>query len=225
MYGYFIEKVYSGSNAYTDLAVERRKANTELPGVNYSKEETPGGVWEKLKISTKCGAESIGRPIGSYNTLNTHRMDMLDFAGLEDATVEVAKELCEMFDEADIFPERILVAGLGNQNLTPDSLGARSADAVKATMQIKEFDIQMFESLNCAEIAVCKPGVSAASGLDAAIVLRGICDIIKPNAIIAIDALASMSPNRLGNTIQICNTGKWRKIFIVEKFGKLAKTP
>ena len=207
MYGYFVERNSSVNFPYTDLALERRRADTELPGVYYSKESSPGGIWERLKISTKCGAESIGKPIGHYNTINTGRMDMLDSAGMEDARDEVAKELCTMFDQADIFPQRILVAGLGNKCLSPDSLGARSAEAVKATMHIKDFDINMFESLNCAEIAVCTPGVAAASGMDAAIVIRGICDIIKPDAVIAIDSIASNSPDRLGRTIQICDTG------------------
>ena len=207
MYGYFVDKKLSGSGAYTDLAIERRRADTGLPGVCYTKENSPGGSWERLKISTKCGAESIGKPIGNYNTLSTHRLDMLDSSGIEDVRDEVAKELCSMFDGADIFPERILVAGLGNRNLTPDSLGARSADAVKATMQIKDFDLKMFESLNCAEIAICTPGVAASSGLDAVITIKGICDLIKPSAVIAIDALASRSQARLGSTIQICDTG------------------
>lgn len=207
MYGYFVERKMMGEFPYTDLAVERRRADTNLLGVHYTKENCPSGSWERLRISTKSAAESIGRPIGSYNTLNLNRMDMLDSAEIEDAKDEIAKELCQMLDQSDIFPERIVVAGLGNRNLTPDSIGARCADAVKPTMHIKNFDIQMFESLNCAEIAVCTPGVASTSGLDAAVMLRGICDIIKPNAVIAIDALASRSATRLGRTIQICNTG------------------
>lgn len=207
MYGYFVERKASRDFPYTDLALERRRADTSLAGVYYTKEDCPVGVWEKLRISTKTGADSIGRPIGNYNTLNLSRMDMLDSAGIEDAQDEIAKELCSMFDDSSIFPERIVVAGLGNRRLPPDSIGTRCAEAVKPTMHIKDFDQKMFESLNCAEIAVCTPGVAAVSGLDAALILRGICDIIKPNAIIAIDALASRSARRLGRTIQICNTG------------------
>lgn len=207
MYGYFVERKMNGDFPYTDLALERRRADTTVSGVKYTQTNCPCGSWERLIISTKSGAESIGRPIGSYNTLNLQRMDMLDSAEIDDAKGEIAKELCDMLDDLDIFPERILVSGLGNPNLTPDAVGARCANAVKPTMHIKDFDVNIFESLNCAEIAVCTPGVAATSGLDAAVVLRGICDIIRPNAVIAIDALASMSHHRLGRTIQICNTG------------------
>lgn len=207
MYGYFVERKMAEEFPYTDLAIERRRADPSLCGVYYTQESCSVGSWERLKISTKSAAESIRRPIGNYNTLNLNRMDMLDSAEIEGAKDEIAKELCQMLDQSDIFPERILVAGLGNRNLTPDSIGPRCAETVKPTMHIREFDIQMFESLNCAEIAVCTPGVASVSGLDASVMLRGICDIIKPDAVIAIDALASRSAQRLGRTIQICDTG------------------
>ena len=120
---------------------------------------------------------------------------------------EVARELCYIFDASDIFPERILVAGLGNPALTPDSIGCECARIVKPTMHIRDMNKQLFEDLNCAEIAVCTPGVAANSGLDAAVTIRGLCETLGPDAVIVIDALASRAVERLGTTVQICNTG------------------
>ena len=207
MYGYFTDRIYKGDFPYTDLACERRRADTNLPGVEYKKEESLGGSWERIKITSKSGADSIGRPMGIYDTLQVGRMDLLDSEGIADATDEIARELCYLFDASDIFPERILVAGLGNQMLTPDSLGCEAAKAVKPTMHIREHDRRLFENLNCAEIAVITPGVAATSGMDAAMTIKGICEVIGPDAVIVIDALASRSAHRLGSTIQICNTG------------------
>ncbi len=207
MYGYFTERNYMGDFPYTDLAIERKRADTELPGVEFSKEKLRFGKWERIKISTNSAAESIGRPVGIYNTLNTERMDLLYGLALEETKDQLAQELCTIFDQTDIFPGRILVAGLGNRLLTPDAIGCETAAKVKPTMHIGEMDRALFESLSCAEIAVCTPGVCATSGLDAGVVVKGICDIIKPDAVIAIDALASRDPIRLGRTIQICNTG------------------
>lgn len=206
MYGYFTEKDQSDS-FYTDLACERRRVDTDVEGVEYKREISIGGNWERIKITSKPGSDLIGRPMGVYNTLEVTRMDLLDDEAINDAVTEIANELCYIFDITDIFPGRIIIAGLGNPALTPDSVGCESAKRVKPTMHIKEFDDKFFKTLSCTEIAVCTPGVNATSGLDAAVFLRGICNEIKPDAVIAIDALSSRSAKRLGTTVQICNTG------------------
>ena len=207
MNGYFVERNYKGEFPYTDLAVERRRADLDIPGIEYTKEYFSVGCWERLKISTKRGAEAIGRPIGIYDTLQCERIDLIDSDRLERAKEAVAGELCDILDSSDIFPGRILIAGLGNPFLTPDAVGCEAAKGVKPTMHIKEMDKRLFDRLNCAEIAVCTPGVVATSGMDAAIMLKGLCDIIRPDVVIAIDALATQSSERLGTTVQICNTG------------------
>ena len=207
MYGYFNERNYKGDFPYTDLAVERKRADTDISGVEYTRENALMGVWERIKITTKDGADSIGRPIGIYDTLNTGRMDLLDSEDIKDASDEIARELCYLFDASDVFPGRILVAGLGNPRLTPDSLGCESAKCIKPTMHISRHDRRLFENLDCAEIAVFCPGVAATSGMDAATGIRGICEVIGPDAVIVIDSLASRSAERLGSTVQICNTG------------------
>ena len=207
MRGYFTERNYKGDFPYTDLACERRKADVDIPGVEYQKEKCAAGNWERIKITSKIGADSIGRPMGIYDTLELVRMDVMSSAHVAEAQNEIAKELCSILDEEDIFPQRILVAGLGNPALTPDAVGYEAAKAVKPTMHIKEFDRKLFESLRCAEIAVCTPGVAATSGMDAAVAIRGLCKALGPDAVIVIDALASRAVERLGSTVQICNTG------------------
>lgn len=207
MYGYFSERCYSGDMPYTDLAAERRRADIDIPGVDYVKEKVRVGYWEKIRISTKKGAESIGRPIGLYDTLQLGQIDRLDCDQIEDAKDEIAGGICRMLDMSEIFPGRIVICGLGNPYLTPDAIGHEAAREVKPTMHIKEHDARIFKELNCAEIAVVSPGVAATSGLDAAVIIRGVCDIIKPDAVIAIDALATRDTKRLGSTVQICNTG------------------
>ena len=207
MKGYYTERNYKGEMPYTDLALERHRADISLPGVEYSKEKTPVGSLERIKISSKVGAESIGRPIGLYDTLSMQRMDLLDSVEMLDATDQVAARLNRIIDDSDIFPGRLLVAGLGNPDLTPDSLGCLCAKAVKPTMHIKEHDRRVFERLGCAEIAIVTPGVMATAGIDAAVTLKGVCDLIRPDAVIAIDSLCARSPERLGSTVQISNSG------------------
>lgn len=190
-----------------DLAAERRRANPNVRGVEFSEMRCPIGSWEQIKITTPAAEESIGRPIGHYDTLNTKRLDLFDFEDFDDAKNEVAWELCALFDRKRISPARLLVAGLGNAALTPDSVGPLAASMVMPTLHVSEGDAKMFSALECSEIAVVRPGVASESGLESSVMLRGVCEKIQPNAVIAIDALAASAPERLGTTIQFCDTG------------------
>lgn len=201
------EYFYDGDTPVSDLACERRRADVDAEGVSYSKEFSFGGVWERIRITSEAGARSIGRPIGSYDTLTVSRMDLLDPDEIYDASEEVARELCLLVEESDVIPERILVVGLGSRDLTPDSIGPKCAEQVFATMHVKKRDSASFSSLDCSEIAVIKPGVTAESGMDAASVVRCVCEASQPSVVIAIDALASGSVQRLGRTVQISDTG------------------
>ncbi|MBO7196455.1 MAG: GPR endopeptidase, partial [Clostridia bacterium] len=147
------------------------------------------------------------RPIGLYHTLGTDRMDRLSDNKIACAQTELASELCRIFDSTDIFPGRLLIVGLGNRRLTPDAVGCETAELVKPTIHIKEWDNRTFTRLRCAELAVITPGVAATSGLDAAVSVKALCDLIRPDAVIAIDAIATSSKERLGSSIQICNSG------------------
>ena len=207
MKGYYTERNYNGDMPYTDLALERHRVDIDLPGVEYRKERNAIGYLERIKISSKIGAESIGRPMGLYDTLSMRRMDLLDSNEITNAIDQVSAELNRMIDDSNIFPGRLLIAGLGNPELTPDSIGCQCARKVKPTMHVKEMDRRLFDSLSCAEIAVITPGVMATSGLDAAVTLKGVCDIIKPDVVIAIDSLCARSAERLGSTVQISNSG------------------
>lgn len=202
---YFCEN--SDFEIYTDLACERRRADESLPDVNYRRERCSVGTWEKIEITGEAGAASIGRPVGFYDTLLLDRFDLLDGASTEISKDELAHELISMLEKIKCDVKRLLIVGLGNASLTPDALGAQTASLIKPTLHIKSIDENTFRSLGCAEIAVIKPGVGSESGLDAKDTVKGICDRIHPDAVIAIDALAARAPERLGTTIQLSSTG------------------
>ncbi len=191
----------------SDLAIERRRASTYVEGVELEREASAGGTWERLKITSEAGEKSIGRPLGIYDTLTVPPMDSIMPEDIEDAKDEIARELCRIFDSCGILPGRILIAGLGNRELTPDAVGTCSADEVEPTMHISKTDPPLFKSLCCSEICVIQPGVSSKTGISSARIIKSIAENIHPDVIIAIDSLASRSQERLGNTIQISNTG------------------
>lgn len=207
MYGYKTRNINQPDSYGTDLACERHRADLNVPGISYRRDEGTPFIWERIEISSREGEAAIGRPRGYYDTLTTERMDLLDEEDVEDASNEIAKELCRLFDKCGITPLRILVAGLGNQNLTPDSIGPKAAELVNATMHIREDDAELFHSLECSEIAVIIPGVTAKTGLESTDTVAAICDMIEPDAVIAIDSIASRCSSRLGTTVQISSTG------------------
>ena len=201
----FSEEIYKMTNS--DLACERRRAGIGANGIVFKKESLGAYTWERLTVTSEEGAKSIGRPIGSYNTLNIPSMSLLDDADIADAANEISKELCHTFERIGVIPERLLVVGLGNRELTPDSVGPRAAERVNATMHVKNFDRRFFCDLDCSEIAVCAPGVTSKTGMEAAEIIMAICERVEPDAVIAVDSLASSSTERLGKTIQISDTG------------------
>lgn len=191
----------------SDLAAERHRASPAVNGVDFRREKIEIGSWERITISSAAGAKSIGRPMGIYDTLNLPRMCDLDCDEIDEAKNEVAKGLCRICDADGIMPERIMVVGLGNRDLTPDAVGPLSAEAVRPTTHIKEEDLHLFYSLECSEITVLTPGVTSKSGLNAVEVVKVISDKLRPDVVFIIDALAAGSPTRLGNTIQISDSG------------------
>ncbi len=191
----------------SDLAMERKKASTYVEGVEYKRETSLGGVWERLKVTSAAGEQSIGRPMGIYDTLTVPMMDTIVPEDIEDAKDEISRELCRICDLSDIIPSRIMVVGLGNKELTPDAIGAYAAEEVEATLHIKHKDGVLFENLGCSEICVICPNVTANTGLASYGIVKRIAEAVHPSVIIAIDSLASRSDERLGNTIQISNTG------------------
>lgn len=196
-----------GPTPYTDLAAERRRADLNGDGVEYSKEEVGEFVWERIRITSESGEKAIGRPRGIYNTLNTERSDLLDSNALKAARDELSKELIGLASISGARPESILVVGLGNKNLTSDSLGCLTCDRVKPTRHIKEYDSALFCELGCSEISVITPNVMAKTGLDSVDVVAAVCEKLSPSLVIAVDAIATSSYERLGSTVQITDTG------------------
>ena len=207
MYNYACEYENRSVMGYTDLASERRRADSSIDGIEYFEKRCAVGSWERVKINNKRGEDAIGRPLGTYDTLNTERFDTVDEDTLLDAQEEISKRLCILCDENRILPARILVVGFGNAALTADSVGPKSATRVKPTLQISKNAPGLFDELECSEIAVLCPGVSADCGMNSAETTKAVCASICPDLIIAVDSIATSSASRLGSTIQISDTG------------------
>ncbi len=193
---------------FSDLACERRRADTTIPGVEWSSSESGNMKTERIKISSEKGAESIGRPCGNYHTIISPEFTSLcdsDISHLTSLLAEELTEMCSPFRTGKT--ASLLVAGLGNRLLTPDAVGPLSAEECNPTRHIMRGDKKLFDELKCDSIAVVSPGVSAATGLEAADMVAGAAGSTGADIVIAIDALCARSVSRLATTIQISDTG------------------
>ena len=189
----------------TDLVIECREMFAEeISGVESNKKDTDGITVTHVKISTPEGAEKIGRPMGNYVTIEICDMQTEDEELCQRGAEAVCEELKKMINISPKAP--VLVAGLGNRSITPDSIGPRTADKLTVTRHItKEFGMGLDFDIRAVSAVV--PGVLGITGIETGEILLGITEKVKPSLIIAVDALASRKISRLGTTVQICDTG------------------
>lgn len=191
------------SSIFTDLAVEAAaQAPTGTSGVQSHTTMQGGLRITRLEITSQAGEAVLGRPQGRYYTA-----EIPDALGQGDDDYEQsAQTLAELLGE--LLPAGdgcLLVAGLGNEGVTPDALGPETASRVLVTRHLTTADSKLAELFRA--VAVVCPGVLGQTGLESAELLRGAAATVRPVAILAIDALAARSLTRLGNTIQITDTG------------------
>lgn len=188
----------------TDLALERREMcrEGEIPGVAMNRSETDGCVTTVIDVLDQEGAETIGKPVGRYITLETAGFP--DAAALSDGRIEA---LCGALEQL-VPPEGdILVAGLGNTAITPDALGPACAGMVIATRHLPEETKAELGLQKLRSVSVLTPGVAGKTGIETSEMIAGLVRQVRPAAVIAVDALAAGSVTRLARTVQLCDTG------------------
>lgn len=201
-------------NFRTDLAVERRdlykKANhieNEVEGIE-TEEETIGEKIKttRVKVLNKQGEEAIGKPIGTYITIDVKNLKVANEEDIQQASEAVTKELKELIKKHVDNKAPILVVGLGNLYVTPDALGPKVINEIDITRHLLEYMPEVLDE-NTREVSAVSPGVLGTTGIETQEILKGIIDNIKPQLIIIIDALASRSIERISSSIQIADTG------------------
>lgn len=196
----------------TDLALEKREKfeqdDVEIKGVRVERSEREENiVITKVCIDTENGARIMNKPRGTYITIEFPEFMQDDIA----KSKEVARELSLII--RGILPEesdnkKVLVVGLGNREVTPDSLGPQVVDHMHITRHVlKEFGKYAFGTKEVSNVSGIVPGVMAQTGMESVEIIRGIVKQIDPDCVIVIDALAARSVRRLNSTIQITDTG------------------
>ena len=196
----------------TDLAVEENeritKAQEETKGISVTEEDYGEEQIHitTVRITTENGAKQMGKPKGTYITLEAAEMNEDDEDYHREISEEVAHHLRELIDLGR--QQSVLVVGLGNQEITADSLGPRAVSGLHMTRHvIREYGLKSNAHMKMHQISGIAPGVMAQTGMETLEIVQGVVSETKPDVVIAIDALAARSTARLNRTIQITDTG------------------
>ena len=195
-------------NIYTDLALEMAELlgtddGPSLDGVEVESEEQDGILIHTVRVLDEAGENVMGKPRGSYITIESPDMKI--------NSVTVHEEIIEILTEklaslAAGTAGTVLVIGLGNSNVTPDSLGPLVVSKVLVTRHIMEgLPVELEGSLR--SVCALAPGVMGLTGIETLEVVKGLVSRVKPALVIAIDALAARKISRINQTIQLTDTG------------------
>lgn len=193
----------------TDLAIEARemmtkRVDSQLTGVTVNTSEDSDVLITRVVVGTETAAAALGKPQGSYITIEAEGLRSNDKALHAKIMGLLASELAgltKLDKEA-----AVLVVGLGNRNITPDALGPKAVEKLVVTRHLKDM---LPRELKGGVRSVCaiEPGVLGVTGMETAEIIQGIAQKVKPDVIIAIDALAAAASRRMNTTIQIADTG------------------
>ncbi|MDD5945611.1 MAG: GPR endopeptidase [Clostridia bacterium] len=193
----------------TDLALEacemlKAEEKNIADGVKSVSKKRNGIEISCVEIYNENGAKVVGKPVGRYVTVETSKLRENDAETKENVIKETA-DMLAMLVKPDKY-KNILVAGLGNRFITPDSLGPKVVSKILVTRHIKDTLPDSIDE-NVASVAAIAPGVMGITGIETGEILSGIIDRIKPDLLIAIDALAARKFSRINSVIQIADSG------------------
>lgn len=199
-------------NVRTDLALEAKEMaeaprGGPIPGIHSETTEDNGITITQLHVQNEEGSQAIGKMQGHYVTIEVPDLRNGD-TGLQDrVATQFAKHFESFLERLSINKmARVLIVGLGNWNVTPDALGPLVVENVMVTRHFFELMPDQVAPGYRAVSAVA-PGVLGITGIESSEIVQGIVEKTHPDVVIAIDALASKSVERVNTTIQIADTG------------------
>ena len=196
-------------NIRTDLAVEARefsrreaKNATEIDGVISDVRTEDGITVTNIEITNENGSKALGKAIGNYITIESPNLKY---------SIDIYERVCTLISEeirkmADIKSDSLtFVVGLGNRDITPDALGTEVVSRLLVT-HIKQNMKDFFDD-NISGVCALIPGVLGTTGIETAEIIKAVSEKVKPNLIIAVDAMAAADIRRVSTTVQISDTG------------------
>lgn len=195
----------------TDLAIEadilqHSETKEDIEGVKIIIEnglkDDINVTW--VKILNEKGSKTMGKPIGNYITIESQLMKQNSITLHEDIIKIMADKLVKLTQLKD--DTSILVVGLGNWNITPDALGPKVVSKILVTRHLLQNIPEEIDN-SVRMVSAISTGVMGITGMETGEIVKGIVQNVKPDLVIAIDALAARKTSRINTTIQISDTG------------------
>ncbi|MDI6869924.1 MAG: GPR endopeptidase [Bacillota bacterium] len=204
------DPLFDQYNVRTDLALEatevvRARTGRDVPGAQIGEEETEYARVTRMSIYSAQAARTLGKLPGHYCTIESPGLRNRDRVLQEEVSQIFAKEVSRFLTR--VAPEAlVMVVGLGNWNATPDALGPKVVDQLLVTRHLFAMSPpELRQGLR--PVAAIAPGVLGITGIETAEIVFSLVKQVRPAMVIAIDALASRSTDRLCTTIQISDSG------------------
>lgn len=189
-----------------DMYIEREEKTSEIEGVSV-KERTENNIRISYVDIDQAGANTIGKKVGSYVTIYADGVKMQDTKKQDEAATVLSKEIIQLLKMNNIKDDgKGLIVGLGNWNVTPDALGPMTTEKILVTSHLFMLDDASVAD-GYRSVAAVSPGVMGVTGIETSDIIFGIVEKYQPDFVIAVDALASRSIERINETIQISDSG------------------
>lgn len=181
--------------------MEAREAAGEIEGVEMEQKKEGKATVTRVRVNTEQGARAIGKPIGTYVTIEQSGLAQTRSSALTRCIGQQLKQLL-----GEVRPGGALVVGLGNRELTPDSLGPRVMQHILVT---RHLFTQLPELLDerVQPVSVLAPGVMGSTGMETGEVVQAVVQRVRPGCVVVVDALAARSTSRILNTVQLTDAG------------------
>ncbi len=190
-----------------DMYVEKEKTDdSSIKGVT-TKERQEGDITVTYVQIDETGAKALDKKAGSYVTIHSEAVKKQDTKSQEQTAKVLAKEMGELIKQSKLPKEATcLVVGLGNWNITPDALGPMTVEKIMVTSHLFNLHPEYVED-GYRPVSAMTPGVMGVTGIETSDIIFGLIKQVEPDFVIAVDALASRSVERVNATIQISDSG------------------
>lgn len=202
------DPAWEWDNPRTDLALEAHgyysRRTGGIPGVDVSQEKQGEVSVSRVRVLTPEAGQTIGKPPGNYITIEAGGLRNRSGTLREQVARTLAAKLAPLLDLQD--ESHVLVVGLGNARATPDALGPKVVETLTVTRHLADYVPRDLRG-GLRPLSALAPGVLGTTGIETVEIIEGVTARVRPDVIIAVDALASRSIERILTTIQIADTG------------------
>ena len=208
----------------TDLALEAHEINAQAgreDGIRTEEETIDGFLVTTVHVSAGEGERLAKKKAGTYINVDVGKSWLLASEGFAALVALLAGQLRRLFPSG--FSGSALVVGLGNYDITADSIGPKAVEKVVVTRHLRTLNPQLYKSAGFGDLCAFAPGVLGQTGMESAEIVHSIVEAVRPALIVAIDALASRRLARLATTVQLCDTGIYPGAGVSNRRSELSK--